>query len=183
MCSLCPKYGHKRWCAGFAPNMGTSVSFWLGSKYGHRAFSHPNEGVRAWDKRSAGGPKWGLLLFSERVLYFITLRSSFLFNIFYQISICGFFNISNIYKTTGFRRPSDNSQQPLSTLAWPAHPHLAERTLYAHIWSQARTKRLCPYLGRSQHTGPCPRTCAMVPVDDDDDDDDDGGRKRRQVSL
>ena len=29
-----------------------------------------------------------------------------------------------------------------------ALPQWAESTLYAHIWSQARTNRLCPYLGR-----------------------------------
>ena len=42
--------------SGLAPNMGTSVSFWLGSKYGRIAFSLPNEGVRAWDKRGTCGP-------------------------------------------------------------------------------------------------------------------------------
>ena len=61
-----------------------------------------------------------------------------------------------LQKTT--RRPKTRRQ--LSTLSRLAHarfsyptlalPHWAERTLYAHIWSQARTKRMCPYLGEAR---------------------------------
>ena len=46
----------------------------------------------------------------------------------------------------------DNSLLAHTRVSYPTLtlPHWAERTLYAHIWSQARTKHLCPYLRLSQ---------------------------------
>ena len=93
-------------------------------------------------------------MFSKRVLYFITLRSSFLFNILIKSLFVGFL-ISVIYIK---RLASEDHQTILNSrlahtcLSYPtlALPHLAKRTLYDHIWSQARMKRLCPYLGLSQ---------------------------------
>ena len=79
--------------------------------------------------------------------------------------------------TTGFRKPPEvrrqntrrqflrqqlslnNNYLAHARVSYPplALPHWAERTLYAHIWSQARTKRLCPYLGLSQ-------SATLVPI-------------------
>ena len=129
-------------------------------------------------------------LISKRVLYFITFRSSFLFNILTKSLFVGFFNISYIYikrlasedhqmsedqKTildnhsqlsfgphapllSHARTPSFGRENALRPYLEPSQNEMLvpifgakpERNACAHIWSQARTKRLCPYLGLSQ---------------------------------